>query len=162
MIFLILMCLLNSRYKFTNLMCFYSWWGYQNSRTKRCGQFLGGCSRSHLIWWFSSDVFIQPLLHPGSQGLWMVPQWAVFSYKLRYIAGFGLVEMTIPTNPKPTIYRNLYEKTGAALDTCACWWGRCWCLHFRHLTRLFLKTIVFPGWADIYPVPHKNPSVLWQ
>ena len=37
---------------------------------------------------------------------------AVFSYKLRCIVGFGLVEMTISTNPKPTIYRNLYENTG--------------------------------------------------
>ena len=36
---------------------------------------------------------------------------AVFSYKLRYIVGFGLVEMVISTNPKPTIYRNLYENT---------------------------------------------------
>ena len=35
----------------------------------------------------------------------------VFSYKLRYIVGFGLVEMAISTNPKPTIYRNLYENT---------------------------------------------------
>ena len=35
----------------------------------------------------------------------------VFSYKLQYIVGFGLVEMAIPTNPKPTIYRNLYENT---------------------------------------------------
>ena len=26
--------------------------------------------------------------------------------------GFGLVEMAISTNPKPTIYRNLYENTG--------------------------------------------------
>ena len=33
----------------------------------------------------------------------------VFSYKLRYIVVFGLVEMTISTNPKPTIYRNLYD-----------------------------------------------------
>ena len=37
---------------------------------------------------------------------------AVFSYKLRYIIGFGLVEMAISTNPKPTIYRNWYENTG--------------------------------------------------
>ena len=36
----------------------------------------------------------------------------VFSYKLRYILGFGLVEMAISTNPKPKMYRNLYEKTG--------------------------------------------------
>ena len=33
-------------------------------------------------------------------------------YKLRYIVGFGLVEMAISTNQKPTIYRNLYENTG--------------------------------------------------
>ena len=37
----------------------------------------------------------------------------VFSYKLRYIVGFWLVEMAISTNQKPTIYRNLYENTGA-------------------------------------------------
>ena len=36
----------------------------------------------------------------------------VLSYKLRYIVGFGLVEMAISTNPKPTIYRNLYENMG--------------------------------------------------
>ena len=35
----------------------------------------------------------------------------VFSYKLRYIVGFGLVEMAISTNQKPTMYRNLYENT---------------------------------------------------
>ena len=34
------------------------------------------------------------------------------SYKLRFIVGFGLVEMAISTNQKPTIYRNLYENTG--------------------------------------------------
>ena len=37
---------------------------------------------------------------------------AVFSYKLRYIVGFWLVEMAISTNQKPKIYRNLYENTG--------------------------------------------------
>ena len=37
---------------------------------------------------------------------------SIFSYNLRYIVGFGLVEMAISTNPKPTIYRNLYENTG--------------------------------------------------
>ena len=36
----------------------------------------------------------------------------VFSYKLRYIVGFWLVEMAISNNRKPTIYRNLYENTG--------------------------------------------------
>ena len=35
----------------------------------------------------------------------------VFSYKLRYIVGFWLVEMAISTNQKPTISRNLYENT---------------------------------------------------
>ena len=35
----------------------------------------------------------------------------VFSYKLRYIVGFWLIEMAISTNQKPTIYRNLYENT---------------------------------------------------
>ena len=35
----------------------------------------------------------------------------VFSYKLRYILGFWLVE----TNQKPTIYRNLYENTSQAV-----------------------------------------------
>ena len=40
---------------------------------------------------------------------------AVFSYKLRYIVGFWLVEMAISTNQKPTIYRNLYENTGPAV-----------------------------------------------
>ena len=32
----------------------------------------------------------------------------VFSNKLRYIVGFGLVKMAISTNPTPTIYCNLY------------------------------------------------------
>ena len=36
----------------------------------------------------------------------------VFSYKLRHIVGFGLVEMAISTNPKSAINRNLYENTG--------------------------------------------------
>ena len=35
----------------------------------------------------------------------------VFSYKLRYIVGFWLVEMSISTNQNPTIYRTLYENT---------------------------------------------------
>ena len=36
---------------------------------------------------------------------------SVYSYKLQHIVGFGLVEMAISTNPKPTICRNLYENT---------------------------------------------------
>ena len=39
--------------------------------------------------------------------------WSVFSYKLRYTVCFGLVDMAISTNPKPTIYRNLYENMGS-------------------------------------------------
>ena len=39
----------------------------------------------------------------------------VFSYKLRYIVGFWLVEIAISTNQKPTIYRNLYENTAQRL-----------------------------------------------
>ena len=40
----------------------------------------------------------------------------VFSYKLRYIVGFWLVEIAISTNQKPTIYRNLYENTAPAAE----------------------------------------------
>ena len=42
------------------------------------------------------------------------PLWKphpVFSYKLRYIVGFWLVEMAISTNQKPTTYHNLYKNT---------------------------------------------------
>ena len=35
---------------------------------------------------------------------------------MRYIVGFGLVDMAISTNPKHTIYRNLYENTGPGVD----------------------------------------------
>ena len=38
------------------------------------------------------------------------------SDKLRYILGFGSVEMAISTNPKPTIYRKLYENTGPGVQ----------------------------------------------
>ena len=50
------------------------------------------------------NIGIKPQKRPG----------AVFSYKLRYIVGFWLVEMSISTNQKPTIYRNLYENTDPA------------------------------------------------
>ena len=39
----------------------------------------------------------------------------VFSYKLRYIIGFRLVEMAISTNQKPAIYVSLVENTGPVL-----------------------------------------------
>ena len=40
----------------------------------------------------------------------------VFSYKLRYIVGFGLIEMAISTDPRPTIYRSLYENTASSTN----------------------------------------------
>ena len=53
----------------------------------------------------------------------------IFSYKLRYMVGFWLVQTAVSTNQKPTMYRNLYENTGPAsnddqeieslLDACA-------------------------------------------
>ena len=45
----------------------------------------------------------------------------IFSYKLRYIVGFRLVEMAISTNPEPTIYHNLYENTGPGFHLTLCW-----------------------------------------
>ena len=41
----------------------------------------------------------------------------IFSYKLRYIVGFRLVEMAISTNQKLTIYGNLYENMGPVVWT---------------------------------------------
>ena len=59
------------------------------------------------IWWYGSSLISEYNLSVSGS-----IAWSVFSYKLRYIVGFGLVEMAISTNPKPTIYRNLYENTG--------------------------------------------------
>ena len=39
------------------------------------------------------------------------PAGPEFWYKLRHNVGFGLVEMVISTNPKPTSYRNFYKDT---------------------------------------------------
>ena len=47
----------------------------------------------------SDNCFIKVRVEP-----WPGP---VFSYKLRYVVGFWLVEMAIATNQKPAIYRNL-------------------------------------------------------
>ena len=70
----------------------------------------------------------------------------VFSYKLRHIVGFWLVEMAISTNQKPTIYRNLYENTGPVLC-------------------IFLLTVL-PGCASTYVVQPLPPFVFllkgWQ
>ena len=49
--------------------------------------------------------------NPGMESYCWWRSGAVFSYKLRYIVGFWLVEMAISTNQKPTIYRNLYKNT---------------------------------------------------
>ena len=53
------------------------------------------------------------------RGIEMVHEWTgpvTSSYKLRYIVGFWLVEMSISTNQKPTIYRNLYENTAQGVN----------------------------------------------
>ena len=42
----------------------------------------------------------------------MLRIWArvlLYNLQLRYNVGFGLVELAISTNPKPTMCRNLYE-----------------------------------------------------
>ena len=49
-------------------------------------------------------------------------QDAIFSYKLRYIVGFWLVEMAISTNQEPSIYRNLYENTGPVFAKNTIYW----------------------------------------
>ena len=76
-------------------------------------------SKSHIVWCRNhhganrgsirghAEPGIKPQIQQGMQR-------PVFSYKLRNIVGFGLVEMAISTNPKPTIYRNLYENTDSA------------------------------------------------
>ena len=40
--------------------------------------------------------------------------------KLRYIVGFGLVEMAISTNSKPAMYRNFYENVGPGVLQVMC------------------------------------------
>ena len=68
---------------------------------------------------YSRQLFC-PTKLKGSNSLLKKSPWknqavagTVFSYKLRYIVGFELVEMVISTNPKPTIYRDDY--TGSVL-----------------------------------------------
>ena len=46
----------------------------------------------------------------------------IFSYRL-YIVGFALVKITISTNPKLTIYRNLFEKKGISSATYLVVWA---------------------------------------
>ena len=61
-----------------------------------------------------SQWFIHPFFSALSVKQFYLPG-PVFSYKLRYIVGFWLVEMAISTNQKPTTYRNLYENTAPGL-----------------------------------------------
>ena len=71
---------------------------------------------SIILWWASCTLIHEVTM--WEQALKRPCRIHVFvtachpGYKLRYIAGFGLVEMAISTNPKPTIYRNLYQNTG--------------------------------------------------
>ena len=87
----------------------------------------------------------------------------VFTYTLRYIVGFRLVEMDISTNPKPTIYRHLYENTGPAgphsttADTeCARWYLYYECVYTACMTGL--QRVVY------LPVAHgwRHEFCVWQ
>ena len=66
---------------------------------------------------FAGMALNQPSSESFSALIHLCMPGAVFSYKLRYIVGFWLVEMAISTNQKPTIYRNLYENTVPVLLT---------------------------------------------
>ena len=88
------------------------------SHQNKCGSMLGHRGRRWTnvmqevvlsnIKWYNNNC-MQPLLTDINL---TYSSGAILSYTLRYIVGFGLVEMAISTNPKPTIYRNLYENTG--------------------------------------------------
>ena len=58
------------------------------------------------------ETTIQPIIAEATIGY---VSGLVFLYKLRYIVGFGLVEMTISTNPNSTIYRE-YGRAGRLLQ----------------------------------------------
>ena len=58
-------------------------------------------------------MVLKAVTHADPESINRLLPGPVFSYKLRYIVGFWLVEMAISTNQKPTIYRNLYENTAA-------------------------------------------------
>ena len=85
----------------------------------------------------------------------------VFSYKLRYIVGFWLVEMAISTNQKPTIYRNLYENTAPV------WWPYCVVrCENRQCSTYNVGPAVFQCWANVVDVDqalkqHPMPGKLW-
>ena len=61
---------------------------------------------------------------------------------VRYIVGFGLVEMAISTNPKPTIDRNLYGNTGSDVDHIFCGETKRLIVSGNHKTRLLSETLL--------------------
>ena len=80
-------------------------------------------------------------------------QWntgPIFSYKLRYIVGFWLVEMAITTNQKLTICRNLYDNTGPVIDT----------VYYRKILipslYFILPTVKYSYWYSILAYNSKN------
>ena len=84
----------------------------QNCRQDKTLLILISCLILHHI--HSSSVKLD---EAGTSSLFFMLSCSVFSYKLRYIVGFWLVEKDISTNQKPTIYRNLYENTGPEAKT---------------------------------------------
>ena len=85
--------------------------------------------RAMRLWWNGSgydwtvDICIRPYRSLEAHTSQIYTPGVVFSYKLRYIAGFWLVEMAISTNQKPAIYRNLYENTSPGplkIQPCSC------------------------------------------
>ena len=64
-----------------------------------------------LLFYFEnkSTELAYAFIYAYSQNMQRRKPGPVFTYKLQYIVGFGLVEMATSTNPNPTIYRNLYE-----------------------------------------------------
>ena len=79
---------------------------------------------------------------------------ALYSYKLRYIVGFGLVEMAISTNPKPTIYRNLCENTGLQIVSSA--------IYFLELTRADGTKSAHVFLISKLHVFHRGANATWQ
>ena len=71
----------------------------------------------------------------------------VFSYKLRYIVGFWLVEIAISTNQKPTIYRNLYENTAPGFCILLSCWLYCSRLYFDYCSLIVGLYWCHLGWT---------------
>ena len=59
------------------------------------------------LWEYTTYKICKRLLIPVRFGRQIIG--SIFSYKLRYIVGFELVEKAISINSKTTIYRNLYK-----------------------------------------------------